>query len=590
MIGLTINPANSALDQARSVWFQSGLEDLRGGAIDWLEKPDSNIPEIFNKIAQNIGISIRTAVSIGKLIEDQKTAVYLEQSREFQTMPLTALEIFQKAQELYKSRVKNPNSSGAADVKVMHGQWRGDKYKPGLITKFNDYFVAHMAYYMAIGGWTAVREVRRATDWSLDRLKDLLLIAIREINWIKKTIGLRVINALSKTMHRGMHFFSSVFTVLNVKLKAKDKAKDDVQSAARGEDVVADGEEDITDVAFALEPHNNPDPEDPDPDDDPGARDLTVKPYKDVFDDPDRAADPPDPDKEPRAKLKTGRELAFTMIAAAKKAASGNQRYRQLMETIDDQKLVSALQKDSKDYHEIAERMTTFLSCCWQWAERTGIFSEKEHRHLLDSPPEPVVKLITHATQGGYWETGNNKQQDVPKTWKDVMHKDDLGRDKLARLTRPCSLDIKTKPHIVNGLLDGRTVILNPGPELRAYFFQHLKKAPAAENLRYFIISDGTTETIMCQQQIHPRKSPVDNNTMPLNDEFEAPDENGDIINALDLEDKSMAMVAQALGISPDLLTAARFGDERALAVVLKAASGMDEDQRDDLMDALMPH
>ena len=62
-----------------------------------------------------------------------------------------------------------------------------------------------------------------------------------------------------------------------------------------------------------------------------------------------------------------------------------------------------------------------------------------------------------------------------------------------------------------------------------------------------------------------------------------------DIIDALDLDDKSMAMVAQALGISSDLLVAARFGDERALAVVLKAASGMDDDQRDDMMAALTP-
>lgn len=77
---------------------------------------------------------------------------------------------------------------------------------------------------------------------------------------------------------------------------------------------------------------------------------------------------------------------------------------------------------------------------------------------------------------------------------------------------------------------------------------------------------------------------------MPLNDEFEAPDGDGDNINALDLTDQDMAMVAKTLGISSDLLNAAKFGDERALAVVLKAASGMDEDQRDDLMAALMPH
>ena len=580
MTSLTIN---SAFSQASAVWFQSGLEDLRSAGVNWLGKPDSTIPEIFNRIAKNLGISIRSAISIAKTIEDQKTADFLERSKEFQAMPLAALELFEKAQALYKSRVKNPDSSGAADVKVMHGQWRGDNYKPGLITKFDDYFVANTAYYMAIGGWTAVREVRRATGWSLSRLKELLLIAIREINWMKKEIGLRILNGLSKTMDRGMHFFASVFAVLNAKLKAKDS----VQSAARGEEEVtdsetSDSEEEATDdTRTALTP-------DPDEDDPSNDHDPTVKPHKDVFDDPDRL----DPcDSEPHAKLKSGRELAFDMINSARKATGGNPRHQQLMATIDDKILVNALQKDCKDHHEVAERMTIFLSYCWQWAERTGIFSEKEHRHLLDSPPESIVKLTIKAVQEGYWETGNNKRQDVPKTWKDVMHMDDLRREKLARLTRPCSQGIKTKPHIVNGLRDGRRVILNPGPELRDYFFQHLKKAPANENLRYLIINHGTTETIICQQQIHPRKSPVDNNTMPLNDEFEATDGTGDNIDALvDMDDKSMAMVAQALGISPDLLVAAKFGDERALAVVLKAGRNMDEDQRDALLEALASH
>ena len=579
MTSLTIN---SAFSQARTIWFESGCENLREDGIRWLETPKTTSPAIFNRIAQKLGISNRTAISIGKLIEDQKTAGHLERSEEFQAMPLAVLEIFQKAQELYKSRVKNRDSSGAADKKVMCGQWRGDDYKPGLIAKLDDYFVAHMGYYMAIGGWNAVREVRRVTGWSLDRLKELLLIAIREINWIKKKIGLRTLNNLNKSIDRGMHFFSSVFAVLNAKIKAKD----DVQPAVRSEDEVTDDsdEEEVTDVP--LEPYNNPDPEDDDQEDDTHDHDPTSAPKDDDFrlDDVNRIARR---DREPHAKLKTGRELAFAMIAAAKKAASGNQRYHQLMETIDATILVNALQKDSKNRQEITERMTTFLSFCWQWAEYTGIFSEKEYRHLIDAPPESVTKQITKAVQKDYWESGDNKHQDVPKIWKDVMHKDELRREKLARLTRPCSQGIKTKPHIVNGLWDGRTVIINPAPELRAYFFQHIKKPPANENIRYLIINHGTTETITCQQQIHPRKSPVDNNNMQINDEFEAPDGDGDNINALDLTDQDMAMVAQMLGISPDLMTAAKFGDERALAVVLKAASGMDDDQRDALMDAL---
>ena len=577
---------DSALGGARSVWFQGGNENLRGEAVRWLEKPDFTIPAIFSRIAQKLGISIRSAISLGKFIEDQKTAGYLERSQEFQSMPIAALGVFQKAQELYQARVKNPDSSGAADKKVMHGQWRGDNYKPGLITKFDDYFVANMAYYMAIGGWNAVREVRRATGWSLSKLKELLVIAIREINWIKKKIGLRMLNALSKTktMDRGMHFFSSIFAILNAKLKAKD-----IQ-VARGEneeDVtdgeIDDGEEEVTDVT--LEPPHNPDHDDPE-EEDAHDDDLTAKPHGDVFDDINQI-DPQD--VEEHAKLKIGRELAFNMIASAKKTA-GTQRYQQLMDVIDEQILVNALQKNSKDQHKITERMTTFLSYCWQWAECTGIFSEKEYHHLIDSPPESVVKQITKAVQEGYWEDGDNKQQDVPKIWKDVMHKDELGREKLARLTRPCSQGIKTKPHIVNGLRDGRVIILNPGQDLRAYFFPGRKKPPANENLRYLIINNGTTETITCQQQIHPRKSPVDNNTMPLSDEFEAPDGDGDNINALDLTDQDMAMVAQTLGISPDLMIAAKFGDERALAVVLKAAKSMDDDQQDALMDALMPH
>ena len=579
MSSLTID---SALGSARSIWFQRGDENLRGEAACWLETPTSNFPEMFTRIAKNLKISIRSAVSLGKLIEDQKTAGYLEHSQEFQAMPLVALGVFQKAQELYKSRVKNPNSSGAADVKIMHGQWRGDNFKPGLITKFNDFFVAHMAYYMAISGWKAVKEVRRATGWSLSRLKELLLIAIREINWIKKTIGLRVLNGLSKTMDRGMHFFSSIFAVLNARLKAKD-----VQVASGEEEAtdseISDSEEEATDDTRAtLTPDPDGDGDDPGNDHDP-----TVKPYKDVFDDLDRL-DPDD--SEPHARLKSGRELAFYMLNNTRKAATGNSRHQQLMDAVDAQILVNALQKGSKNQHETAERMTTFLSFCWQWAEFTGIFSEKEYRHLVDAPPESVVKQITKAVQEGYWETGNNKQQDVPKIWKDVMHKDDLRREKLARLTRPCSQGIKTKPHIVNGLRDGRTIILNPGPDLRDYFFPNRKKPPAHENLRYLIVNHGTTETITCQQQIHPKKSPVDNNTVPLSDEFEAAAKAGGKMDALELTDQNMAMVAQMLGISASLLNSAKFGDERALAVVLKAAQGMDEDQRDALQEALAPH
>ena len=580
MTSLTIN---SACSQARSVWFQAELEDLREDGIRWLEMPNATIPAIFSRIAQKLGISNRAAISIGKLIEDQKTAGYLQHSKEFQAMPLAALELFEKAQTLYKSRVKNPDSSGAADAKVMHGQWRGDNYKPGLITKFDDYFVAHMAYYLAIGGWTAVREVRRATGWSLSRLKELLLIAIREINWIKKAIGLRMLNALSKTVDRGMHFFSSVFAILNAKLKAKDIQVHGESEEGVTDDETSDSDEEATDVTLMDMPT-------PDPDNENDPQDPPDQPYKDAFDDPNQIDSR---DVEPHAKLKTGRELAFDMLNNAKKAATGNSRHRQLIDAIDAQLLVNALQKDTKNRQEITERMTTFLSFCWQLAECTGIFSEKEYRHLVDAPPESAVRQITKAVQCGYWETGNNKQQDVPKIWVDVIQKDDIGREKIAKLMRSCSLDIKTKPHIVNGLRDGRMIVINPGGDLRAYFFPHRKKPPTDESLRYFITSDGMTETITCQQYIHPRKSQVDN-TLSLSDDFDMPDGTSDaqtdIIDALDLDDKSMAMAARMLGISPDLMTAAKFGDERALAVVLKAAGGMDEDQRDALMDALMPH
>ncbi len=581
MSSLTID---FALGNASSVWFQRGDENLRGEAACWLETPTSNFPEMFTRIAKNLKISIRSAVSLGKLIEDQKTAGYLEHSQEFQAMPLVALGVFQKAQELYKSRVKNPNSSGAADVKIMHGQWRGDNFKPGLITKFNDFFVAHMAYYMAIGGWKAVKEVRRATGWSLSRLKELLLIAIREINWIKKTIGLRVLNGLSKTMDRGMHFFSSIFAVLNARLKTKDDVQAQVAVHGESEEEVtddetsdSDSEEEATDVTLMDMPT-------PDPDDENDPQDPQDK---DAFDDPNQIDFR---DVEPHAKLKTGRELAFDMLNNTRYSALGNSRHQQLMAVIDDKILVNALQKDSKNRQEITERMTSFLSFCWQWTECTGIFSEKEYRYLVDAPPESIVKLTIKAVQEGYWETGDNKQQDVPKIWKDVMHKDDLRREKLARLTRPCSQGIKTKPHIVNGLRDGRTIILNPGPDLRDYFFPNRKKPPANENLRYLIVNHGTIETITCQQQIHPKKSPVDNNTVPLSDEFEAAAKAGGKMDALELTDQNMAMVAQMLGISASLLNSAKFGDERALAVVLKAAQGMDEDQRDALQEALAPH
>jgi hypothetical protein len=631
MTSLTID---SAHQQFISVWYGSGNEQLRLDAVTWLKKPSAAIPQSFVDIAKFVCISVRDAISLAKIEDDQNLSNEFDRSSAFRAMPIAALHVVDKTMTLYEKRHKNIDSSGAADSKVLNGQWRGDSYKPGLIVKLDDFFTAHLAYYMVISGVAAVREVRHATGWSVEKIKELFELAVRETHRILSTVGSKTLKFLIKTVNRGMHFFSIFFSTLETKQHAKDivkmsravKVKANIDNTA---DVGIDAEDDegngADDDSVGFPPldgrtsANNSEPENNDHDDDfdisPGtSSDATHQASGKVIDDPDNHPERPDTEEEdsdPPAQLMMGREMAFFMLAQAKKDAtkSKNQRYREILEKIDDKILVNALQKGARTTDknlrstdlEIAMRMSSFLSFLWQWSSRTGIFLDDNYRHILNMEHKLVIRQTISAVRQGYWESGDNQPQDTPKVWMDVKRENqEYGqRFEVVALIRTVSIDIKTKPHEINGRRDGRMVILNPDhATFRAYFFSHLKKHPAKESTRYFrtLMVDGTLEKITCQRLVHMRTSPLTNATEIDDVSFNPThncdqyDNNNNNNRVWDANDENVKIATHTLHLDGFLFKAAKRGDDKALQIIANAGSQMSEKQQTDLEARICQH
>jgi hypothetical protein len=456
-------------------------------------------------------------------------------------MTLDGLNLFWTAKSTYEARLHSKNSAGAADKKAMWGQNAKGGYKPGLIACVGDYYSAHIGYYLAVKGWDAVSEVRRATGWSFDRIKSLLIKAIQHINWLQRRIGRRLLSALNKKPHRGAHFLSTVFSyaarkenVANTKTKWEDAAP---------------FEDDADDMGNPID-----DGDGGDEDDDGGSK-------------------------------KGARAMAYSLLAAAKKHARRcNQRYAEIMNTIDAKKLIAALSKGRKNGNEdVAEKMSNFLSSLWEISEKTGRFAARNgsHPQICDAPPETIIRHLIGLIQSR-WIWDENEER--PKVWRDLTKTED-GKERLAKLTRPISHGLKTRTH------SGRTAIVGPVPDLVEHFFG-TEKSPPREHLKFFVqINDNGTETITCQRLVHLRHGVE---TIPLiensGEEHEIDrDIENTVISDLRLDTSDFQRVARELGIAPELLTAARFGDARALAVVTKAGRDMTADTRDRLMDLLKP-
>lgn len=627
MTSLTID---SALSQARATWFQPGGEDMRLDSITWLQAPTVKVPQMIQSIAKNTGIHVRQAIDLARIIEDADGA-RMSRSKSFASLPLGALDIWSKANVLYRTNLHKPDSSGAAHSKLVNGQYIKNTYKPGLISLFDgDKFLAFTAYYLVFGGMRAVRDVRRCMDWSADKIKEIILVAINASHKTMKNFGRRGLKWLTDHASAGMGFFQMFFSVIQNRSRVLEMAKIAARKAATvaaspsvsGDDEpededAADGEQEVTDnvadrdgrALRAGDPDDDSSPGGHDgPDDghghengDNGDSDARItgddpprRVSDDEFLDDPNALDPdPDPDPDdPGTKLKIGRELAYEILRQARKSTKSttrNQRFHDLMDTVDEKILVNAMQKGLRPTDlAVAERMTNFISFCWQWAERTGVFLESSHRkkNRLDMPAGQIIKQIINAVQVGYWETGDNKPLDNKKIWIDVTRDDRNGRPRVATLTRPISPQLKAEPHDIKG----RMIVVNPDhAQLREFFFAHIQdrdKWPRKENTRYFIVRNGEYETITAQRYFHPRGTALSGarsiDDLEDNGHGQTINAGGDavVFDFPDDDGAAIRMVADQTGADEDVIRRSMDGDDRAREILAHTCRALPEDRK----------
>ncbi len=628
MAAITINSADTIGDLLRCVktdyWFAPGNEELRLDVVNWLPETTSKIPVLIRYIAKGLNISVQYVITLIRIIEDA-AGNRLDRSKSFKALPIAALEICEKSTALFQELLHNQNSSGAAHSKLMNGQrLKSGERKKGLIDIFDgDLFSAHAAHYMAFGGMSAVRDVQRCMGWSADKIRDMVLIVVEASHTLLKKIGKNGLKWLVKIASAGLGLFTMLFPILNEKTDAvaamkmgmgSEKKKKTMKTATpkiaavKNQDNEDDddcGDAEVTDT------YNDTD------EDDLVGSDMEVKdhvaadgPPLREFNDPTDPTDPTDPDDDDptdpdnqRTALKMGRELAYTMLTQARKKSSQSQRHRLLMDAIDDKILLNALQKGLRPTDlAVAENMANFLSYCWQWAERKGVFLEKSHQksQILDMPEGTVIKRIVHAVKNGYWETGHNKPADAGKIWVDVMHADRDGRDRLAVLIRPVSQDLKTRNHEMIrhddgrkiAINDGRKIIVNPDHSaLREHFFQHInpKSWPKERNTRYFIAVNGTHETITVQRFMHLRGGAMSNvicmdeNELDNIDYFihQSDAAAAPVFDFPDDDDAAVIqLVAEATGADTGIIRRVLGKDDRAQEILSHTCSLLPEDRK----------
>lgn len=595
MSNLTIS---AAFCDAQRIWFADGDEDLklRLDAVTWLKKPQSIVPALILDIARSVGLSIQQAITMAKII-DNGDGARLDRSRSFLSLPIFALDIWHKANEFYQTNLHQKNSGGAAHKKLMYGQELKNGFKPGLISELGDTFTAYVAYYMAHGGMRAIREVQRCLlAWSTDKIREMVLLVIKASHKLIDTIGKRGLKALLSGASAGMGMFPILFSALSGRIKVKSTMS--IKTVKATKKIVVENENDNDDEEYSDSDEAVTDI--PDADDEADATNHVPADGPrnhwpaDEFDDPE-ADDPDDaaPEDDPPgpSKLRMGRELAWEMLRQAKRNARQHQRYAGLMAAIDDQILLNAMQKGLRPTDlAVAENMANFLSFCWQWAERKGVFTEKSQQNMLDMPANDAVRRIIAAAQNGYWETGDNKPADAGKIWIDVMHADRNGRQRIAVLTRPATPGLQTKEKMKGC---GK-IISEPDGSLPEFFFHHIKNRkswPSEKNTRYFIISsnDGSHEIITAQRFVHLRGGVLDSAFIerldnPENEnkehEYTVQDMNTDDspAPAFDFppgDEDTARMVAAETGTDPGMIRRVLAGDDRAQRVLARACQDL---------------
>ncbi|OCB02646.1 hypothetical protein BBC27_12035 [Acidithiobacillus ferrivorans] len=603
MTSLTINDSSieDLLSQAKKdFWFAPGNEDLRLDAATWLAKPTAIVPKFFSMIANGFCLPLSYAITLGRVIDDTDVT-RLDRSKSFKALPISALEIWEKSRMLFQELLHNPDSSGAAHSKLMSGQYlKSGAHKDGLIDLFHgDRFLAHAAHYATFGGMNAVRNVQRCMGWSADKIRDMVLTVVKASHQLLKEIGKNGLKWLAKAASAGLGFFPMLFSILHGKTKAVAAMKMEIGAAkkatkatksptlkiAAAKNMGNEDDDDNGDDAEQTDAHDDAD-DYIDSDAEETEHVAADGPPDDVFlDDSDNPDDPDDPEAhDPGTRLKMGRELAYELLRQSRNNPGTSQRHRLIMDSVDERILLNAMQKDLRPTDlAVAERMTNFLSFCWQWAERTGIFREPDHQEKLDMPITQVIRQVIHAVQKGYWETGDNKPVNNSKIWISVTHADRNGRPRMLTVTRPIS-QLQMKP---SGF-KGRMIVIKPDAALRECFFQQIpdSQRPSEKNTRYFIVRNEGLETITAQRYIHPRGTAL-SGARSIDDLEDGgqwqPTNVDDTAATFDFPDEDEAtiqLIADLTDADKDLIQRSLDGDDRAREILAHTCQALPEDRK----------
>lgn len=582
-------------------------------------------PALLRRIANAVGCGTHAAALLVKSREDTK----LRTTITFQPNPATVgdLVLWDVVHDFFVENGRGKSEKSAWNKAI----WGYKSSKRGRVAGLADEvgeIPALAAFYMLSNGMSGVNRVMNIAGWTWEYVKELLTAATRRIHCFLKDVGNTLLKILEKGSH-GMMFAVSLMGALVTGKKAKKITKVQkvigVDAAASNDD---EDENDENDDNFTFENAH------PDPDNDPDLQDEDSKAAApDGFDDPEAVpikdqdnVDEDDPDEPP----KTPRAVAFHLLESTrmsldhmKSRSPGDQRLIDLLNLVDQPgKMVGALQKDTAGPMDaqISQRMADCLALAWQWAHRTGIFTEiPRHQKYLDMPPRQFLSALITGVRGEYLSPDETPKLPKPKPKKGKKREpdgDDPGREwlqvmdwetgRVARVTRNTPPGADQGPGTI-----AKIKILGLGDdEIRAIFLHHVKmnmkpkkRKSFNENttrLRFWVATsmDGSTQVITCELEKHLPKKSIEHQVEdidavpPLDGWGSASEATGDIGDIHVREDlisfPEWQTMSKFLKLPPTVIKAGLAGDDEAMGEVHKAIQALSPAERADAQDMVV--